>query len=608
MNKHRHYSEKSFPAVFRNRVDKNHQQTFLRSFSSEQWIDISWDNVKSKVDAVASYLIDAGLQAGDKVAIYSENRPEWVYADLAALSAGGCDVTIYATNLAAEAAFIVHDSDSRFCFCGGKFQVENLLSVKDKMPRLEKIIVFDDLDNDDPIVIRFRDILAAGLENPRETEIDRRIRDIDPEEVMTLMYTSGTTGDPKGVMLSHSNIVAQVINFVRHQPHPEPETALSILPLAHALERSIIYYHLLYIEGIIVFSQGPEFILRELKQIQPTVLLCVPRIPEKLYEGIINRVKKSSFVKKSLFHWAKKVGHKAVPHLAAGRPLPPLRKLRYSAADALVFSRLRRALGLNRLTCAGVGGAALPSRIHEFFIAMKVDWLTGYGLTETSPVTHTHTHKWISPIKVGSAGLPLPMTECRIAVDGEILIRGPQVMMGYYKRPEETSAVFTDDGWLRTGDIGKIDKDGYLTITDRKKDVIITSGGKNIAPLPIEMLIGEDPYIDQIMLVGDSRKFISALIVPVFDRVKEFAHSINIPWTTHEDLVRNPKIIDFFRKRIQERTRVLAPYKRIKRFILLPTAFTHENGHATPTMKIKRRIIEIAFKDQIDGLYRSHAE
>ncbi len=608
MNNHRHYSEKSFPAIFRNRVEKNHQGCFLRSCRSGQWIDFSWDDVKRTTDAAASYLINSGLQAGDKVAIYSENRPEWIFADLAVLSAAGCDVTIFATNSAAEAAFIVNDSDSRFCFCGGKLQVENLLPVKDKMPKLEKIIVFDDIKNEDPIVVRFRDIIADGRDNLREIDIDRRIRGIDPEEVMTLMYTSGTTGAPKGVMLSHSNIVAQVINFVRHQPHPDRETALSILPLAHALERSIIYYHLLYIEGIICFSRGPEYILKELQQIQPTALLCVPRIPEKLFEGIMDRVDKSGFAKRTLFRWAEKVGRKAVPHLAAGRPLPPLKKIRYAVADTLVFSRLRKSLGLNRLTCAGVGGAALPTRIHEFFIAMKVDWLTGYGLTETSPVTHTHTHKWISPIKIGTAGLPLPMTECRIAADGEILIRGPQVMMGYYKRPDETDAVFTDDGWFRTGDIGNIDRDGYLTITDRKKDVIITSGGKNVAPLPIEMLVGEDPYIDQIMLVGNNRKFISALIVPAFDRLKAFAEDINIQWTTHKDLIRNPKVIALFRTHIQDRTRTLAQYKKIRRFLLLPTAFTHENGHATPTMKIKRRIIETAFKDQIDGIYRRLTE
>lgn len=598
-----YYAENSIPAVFRNRAAVNREKTFLRHHPKDAWIDISWSEVREKADAAAAWLIDSGIVEGDKIAIYSENRPEWIYADQAVLAAGCADVTIYATNSADEAAFILNDSDARFCFCGGALQVDNLLALKHKMPGLEKIIVFDNLEYDNPMVVRFLDVIDAGRRNPREEEIDRRIRNIDPETVMTIMYTSGTTGYPKGVMLSHRNMTAQIINFVRHQPHPDKEIALSVLPLAHALERSIIYHLMLYIEGIIAFSKSPSFLIDELKQVRPTALLCVPRIPEKIYEGIMRRVKDAGPVKRALFRRAEKTGRRAVPYLAAGRRLPPSLMRSYAMADRLVFAKIRRTLGLDRLTTAGVGGAALPAHVHEFFIAMRVDWLTGYGLTETSPVTHTHTHKRYFPIKIGTAGLPLPLTECRIADDGEILIRGPQVMMGYYKRPKETAEAFTADGWFRTGDIGGIDEDGYLTITDRKKDILITSCGKNVAPQPIEAMMSQDPFIDQIMLVGENRKYISALIIPEFEALKEYARNKKIECSSHSKLIKNPNIIAFYGDRIERLIHSLAQYKRIKRFRLLSQAFTHESGHATPTMKIKRRIIEKAFKEQIESMY-----
>jgi len=597
------YPETSIPGIFRNRADVLADSTFLRFRDKDKWNDIAWREVKERADALTSYLIQNDIKPGDKVAIYSENRPEWIMADLAVLSAGGADVTIYPTNSSGEAAHIINDSDSRMCFCSGSFQVDNLLKIKNKLSKLKKIIVFNDGNYTDSKVITLKDALAMGRKKNNEKEIDKRIRNINPEDVMTIMYTSGTTGDPKGVMLSAKNMVSQVLHFVRHQPHPTFDIALSILPLSHALERSIGYNLLLYCGGEIAFSRGPEFLIQDLVEIRPTCMISVPRLPEKMYEGIQAKVAGAPPVKKALFGWAVKTGKKAAPYLAENRPIPGLLGRKYALAYKLVLSKLRDALGMDRMICMGTGGAPFSEEIHTFFTAMQVFILTGYGLTETAPVTHCHTHTHISPLKPGTVGPALPLTQCRIADDGEILIKSPQVMMGYYNNPLATREVLTDDGWFKTGDIGIIDKDGYLRITDRKKDIIITSGGKNIAPQVIEGDILRSTFIEQITLIGDKRKYITALIAPDFATLEKWAGENDIQYNTMEELIKKPAVIGKYQAIMDEVNKTLGRVEQVKKFTLIPNSFSQEKGEVTPTMKIKRKIVQNNYRDTIEAMY-----
>jgi len=604
MNRFNYYSESTIPGIFRNRVFFHGDETFLKQKRNGSWTSISWNEVASKVDAMASFLINAGIKPGDKIAIYSENRPEWVFADLAILSAGAADVTVYPTNSAPEAAHIIKDSDTRICFCSGEFQVKNLVSVLGELPLLEKIISFDDIASPEPKVTTLKKVMERGSATLNREEIDSRIRSIDPASVMTIMYTSGTTGNPKGVMLSANNIVAEVLHFVVHQPHPKKETALSILPLSHALERSIGYYLILYNGGTIAYCRGPQHLLEDLVDIRPTCFISVPRIPEKIYEGILAKVSKAPALKRALFGWAAGAGKKAAPYLDREAPLPGLLKVRYRLADRLVLSKMRAAIGMDRLSCLGTGGAPFGNDIHNFFSGIGIKILPGYGLTETAPVTHSHTHTNISPIKPGSVGQALPMTECKIADDGEILLRGPQLMMGYYKNEKATAEVFNADGFFMTGDIGHIDGDGYLYITDRKKDLIITAGGKNVAPQVIEGLLTASPLIEQASLIGDQRKFITALIVPDFANLADWARQNGVTDTAHQSLVQNEKVKKHYDAILEDVNRELGRVEQVKKYTLLTEPFTQEKGELTPTLKIKRKAVQKNYSDFIEAMYK----
>jgi len=605
MSDYTYYIESTIPAIFRNRAHYLKDNVFLQYYKDGSWKDLSWGFVLSQVNAIAAYLIGEGINPGDNIAIYSENRPEWVYADLACLSAGAADVTIYPTNSAPEAEHILNNSDSRMCFCSGAFQVKNLLSIKDRLPKLEKIIVFNaEAASGDPMVVSLEDAIKKGAQSGREDEIDRRIRAIDPEDTMTLMYTSGTTGNPKGVMLSARNIVAQVLHMIRHQPHPLYESALSVLPLSHALERSIGYYMMMYAGGTIAYCRGTEHMVADFAAVRPTCFISVPRIPEKIYEGIISKVATAPFIKRAMFNWAKSVAMQASPFLKENRPLEGGLKRKYALADKLVLSKLRAAIGMDRMRCFGSGGAPLSSEIHDFFCGMGIFILPGYGLTECSPITHCHTHRDVRPIKTGSVGPAHPMTETRIADDGEILVRGPQIMKGYYKDEKATREVFTDDGFFMTGDIGHVDEDGYLYITDRKKDLIITAGGKNVAPQVIEGMILLNQFIDQVSLIGDRRKFVTALIVPNFDALKKWAQQNGVEAKDNAALVANEKIIKHFDSIIAEMNKELGRVEQVKKFTLLSEPFTQEKGEITPTLKIKRKVVQKNYSDLIEMMYR----
>jgi len=604
MKDYRYYSESTIPGIFRNRAHFLSNNVFLQYHRNGAWHDLTWGEVQAKADAIAAYLIGAGIEPGDKIAIYSENRPEWVFADIACLSVGAADVTIYPTNSGPESEHIINDSDAKMCFCSGASQVKNLLSIKDRTPNLSRIIVFDDdAAGGDAMIVSLDEVIKRGAAVNLAEEIDRRIRAIDPGETMTLMYTSGTTGNPKGVMLTADNMVSESVHFVRHQPHPGYEKCLSVLPLSHALERSIGYYMIMWVGGTIAYSRGTQHLVEDFTQIRPTCFISVPRIPEKMYEGIMAKVATASPIKQAMFNWAKATALEASPLLKANTPLTGWLKIKYGLADNLVLSKLRAAIGMDRMTCFGSGGAPLSSEVHDFFCGMGIFILPGYGLTETSPVTHCHTHRDIRPIKSGSVGPALPMTECKIAADGEILLRGPQVMKGYYKNEQATREAFTEDGFFMTGDIGHLDEDGYLYITDRKKDLIITAGGKNVAPQVIESMLLLNSLIEQVFLIGDRRKYIAALIVPNFDNLRRWAQQNGVSDTDSASLVTNEKVVRLYDGIVAEANKELGRVEQIKKITLMRHPFTAEKGEITPTLKIKRKAVLANYSEVIERMY-----
>jgi long-chain acyl-CoA synthetase len=599
------YDQTTIPGIFRNQVEKSRDIVFLKIRDADKrWIEYTYADIGERVNALASYFLKRGIQPGDRIAIYSGNRPEWVISDIASLSVGATNVTVYPTNSGPEAEYILTDSGSKICMCAGKFQVDNLLKEKGRLQGLQEIIVFDDLTYDDPMVVRFSDALRTGRDNPDLDEIDRRIRKIDVEDVATLIYTSGTTGNPKGVMLTHSNMVTNVMQFTQHHPFPEKCTCVSLLPLSHALERMVGYNSMMKEGGTLAYTKGSDTLIEDLKDIRPTLGLYVPRVLEKIYEGVMGQLGKAPKSKKALFNAAMKAGNAALPYILTNRPIPFPLSLIYRAFDKLIYSKLRKALGLDCILSLGIGGAPLSNEINAFFQIIGVEVHVGYGLTETSPMTHLNSLKHLTPIKLGTCGPPLPRTECKIAEDGEIMIRGPQVMKGYYNRPEDTEQVLTKDGWFYTGDIGTIDQDGYLTITDRKKDILITAGGKNVAPQVIEGMFTSQPLIEQIAVIGDRRKYLTALIVPCFPELTRWAQSKGITETDPQKLIANPEVVGRFSEIVEEQNRSLGRVEQIKRFTLIHRPFSQESGELTPTLKIKRKVVLANYSDLIEEMYR----
>ncbi|MEA1961209.1 MAG: long-chain fatty acid--CoA ligase [Bacillota bacterium] len=602
------YKEDTIPGIFYNLVEKNHEKPFLRYHDGDVWQNLSWDTVKDKVYALASYLINNGIKPGDKLAIYSENRPEWVIADLATLSAGAADVTIYATSSGPEAAYIINDSGCRFCFCGTTLQAKNLLSQKENIPTLEKIIVFDNLDIQPETVSSLNSLLKEGQAKLKMKEIDKRLRDINPEDIMTIIYTSGTTGNPKGAMLTHTNMVAQVLQYAEHHgfpPWPGDPTLLSILPLSHALERTVGYHWVMYINGTICYSRGTEYLLEDLIDFRPGALITVPRIEEKIYEGIMNNLQQQPVQKQKLFHWALAVSREALPYFCNNQKTPFPLNVKHKLAYKMILSKIRAAIGLNNCAVIGVGGGPIAKDVVEFFLAMGIQMHPGYGLTETAPMCYVNTWNFMSPIKPLTCGVVMPGTEIKFAEDGEILLKGPQVFKGYFNKPDETREAFTEDGWFKSGDIGSMDENGYLSITDRKKDIIITAGGKNISPQVIETTFNSDPFIEQIAIIGDRKKYIVALIVPNFERLQLWAKENNIEDCSNEELVTSPMVFAKYQETIDLVNESLSKVEKIKKFALLPYSFSQETGELTPTLKIKRKVVAEKCSQIIESLYQN---
>ena len=548
-------------------------------------------------------LTSMGLVAGDRVAVISESRPEWGIADLATLSAGAVTVPVYPTQSADQVRFILDEAGVKFAVVSNDAQIEKIRQVSGELHALEAIILMDGQATPDrPAVQTLADAVALGRSIiERDPTAEARYREaaaaVDAQALATIVYTSGTTGEPKGVMLTHFNIMSNARDSHTVFPAYDTDVALSFLPLSHVFERIAFYRYLL--DGVsLYFAESLATVIRDLGRVRPTVMTGVPRVYEKFYSAIQDKVSQAAGVQKLLLNWALAIGHARSAAVRNGQRPPLALRLRHSVADRLVFRKIRSRVG-GRIRYLISGSAPLSREIAEFFHAIGLVIIEGYGLTETSPVLTANPPR--AP-KFGTVGKPIPNVAIRIAPDGEILARGPNVMVGYYKRPEATEETLAD-GWLHTGDIGQIDGDGYLTITDRKKDLIVTSGGKKIAPQPLEGLLKANPLVAEAVLVGEGRKFPAALIVPDFAALEAKAQKAGWPAAPRLNLVKRPEIQALYQAMLDQVNQSLAQFERIKRFYLLPTEFTMERGELTPTMKVRRKVVETRWKDAIEQMY-----
>jgi long-chain acyl-CoA synthetase len=596
------YSEKHIPGIFHNRAERYQYETFVKFKQEGRYTPISWAQMQDRVRRTGLGLISLGCGPGDMVGIFSENCWEWIVADLASLSIGCPDAPIYATNSAAEAAYIINDSFAKALFVSDKDHLDRILSVRARLEPLRHIITFEKIEGAPEDVMTLAELMERGDAYEGKEEFERRLNAIRPEDLATLIYTSGTTGQPKGVMLTHANFVANVMqSYASHPIISHSDEGLGFLPWSHSLGRTVSLYLMIQIGAVVSLAESFSTVLENMREIRPTLMVSVPRLFEKLHTGIMSNAAKAPPLKKKLFDWSVSVADRAVDYIVERREMPLPLKLQYDLAEALVFSKLRKALGMERLRIFISGGGPLSTEIDRFFNSVGIPVHNGYGLTETSPVTNVNR---FDVFAFGSVGPALADTQEKIAPDGEILIKGPQVMKGYFNKPDDTRAVFTEDGWFMTGDIGRIDERGCLYITDRKKDIIVTAGGKNIAPQNIENTLLSDLYIEQAVVIGEGKKYLSALVVPNFKELTDYAKKQGISFNTHEDLVKKPEILAFYDARIKDLMKDYARVEQIRRFTLLPREFSIETGELTPTLKIKRKVVSANFADAIDAMYK----
>ncbi len=591
--------QQSLVHMFLERAKQDPARAALQFKKDGCYSAITYENFAARVRHFALGLNRLGVAKGDRVCLLSENRPEWAIADLGILSLGAVNVPIYPTSSDTESEYILKHCEATVLILSSADQCRKILGIKNNCAGLKHLIVMDTLPGHGADIMEFDDILAGGEEEDRKepAAYERLCEKVHLGDLATLIYTSGTTGQPKGAMLTHMNFLSNALSCATVIPAQPGDSCLSYLPLSHVFERMAGYYFMIYQGVTIAYAESIDTVPQNLIEIKPTVMTSVPRLYEKMYARIFEQVH-SSPVKTRIFEWSIKAGKDSSPFRMAGSPLPFMLGLKYGLAQRLVFKKIKEKLG-GRLRFFISGGAPLSKEIAEFFYAADILILEGYGLTETSPVISVNRP---DSFKFGTVGPLLPGVEVKIADDGEILVKGPNIMQGYYKDAEKTSRAIRDR-WFATGDIGELDPKGFLKITDRKKDIIITSGGKNIAPQKIENLLVADESILQICVCGEAKNYITALIVPNFTRLESFAREQGISAGTREELVRNPKVIEWMRQRIDTRARDLAGYEKIKYFTLLSEEFTQDKGEMTPTLKLKRKAINEKYRALIEAMY-----
>lgn len=562
---------------------------------------LSGKELFERVRDLALGLAALGVARGDRVAIMAESRPEWVLSDLATLSRGAVLVPIYPTLSAPQARYILEDCGAKAVIVSTPDQLEKIRSMQPQLPGLQTVVLMDGTGSDG--VLTFDELARRGHAQMVEAwgagkDFRDAARQIAPDDLATIIYTSGTTGEPKGVMLTHASLVANMEAGAAALDVGQDDSAVSFLPLSHAFERMVSYIYL-FCGVSIVFAESMETIGRDVAAVRPTLFTGVPRVYEKIHARIVEKARSGSAVKRRLFDWAAGVATRRGRALLTGTTPGPVLAAQVALADRLVFSKIRAGVG-GRLRYLVSGSAPLPVPVAEFFFGVGLPIIEGYGLTETAPILTVNPP---SAPRAGTVGRAVRGVELRIAADGEILARGPNIMTGYYNKPDATAEVIRD-GWLHTGDVGSLDAGGYLSITDRKKDLLVTSGGKKIAPQPLESALKQHPLVGEAIVLGDRRRYASALIVPDFSALESRLAELGRSPAPRPDLVKRPDVVSLYQEIVDSLNRDLAQYERIKRIGILPRELSMERGELTPTLKVKRKVIEEQWRDEIDALYR----
>jgi long-chain acyl-CoA synthetase len=591
-------------ALFYDAVRRHDKPDALQYKADGGWHAISHRTLLERVRRAGLGLRAAGIARGDRVAILSENRPEWAIADYACLTAGLTDVPIYPNLPAEQIEYILRDSGASAIFVSDDEQTGKVAQIRASLPGLRCVIGFGPsrLNGQDATLAELEADGARGESESRAAEYEREARTVRPDDLATIIYTSGTTGDPKGVMLTHDNIYSNVVASANVIPFGGTDVGLSFLPLSHIFERMAGHYLMFTTGTSVAYAQSIDTVPADMLEVRPTLVCSVPRLYEKMYARVLENAMAGGALKQRIFHWARGVADRwADVRLAGGQPRGLL-AFSYSIAQRLVFSKLKARTG-GRLRYFVSGGAPLAPEINKFFYAAGLTILEGYGLTETSPVICVNSP---TEFRIGTVGKPIPGVEVQIAADGEILTRGPSVMVGYYNQPGATREAIDADGWFHTGDIGVL-QDDFLAITDRKKDIIVTAGGKNIAPQPIENQVKTNKFVSQAVMLGDKRKFPVMLVVPNWEQLERWVEAERIPAASRAALLVEPRVVAKVEQEVLGRLTGLAKFETPKKIALLEHDFSVERGELTPTLKVKRRVIGQRYKAVIDGLYEERS-
>ena len=586
--------------VFEYAVRTHNRPDAVNYKRGDRWVPISSEELLQRIRHVACGLYSLGVRAGDRVALLSESRPEWTLSDAGCLFAGAIDVPIYPTLTPTQVRYILKDSGARVLIVASEEKFREVREVVSECPALEHVVFIEPPSGQDVQGVSLAELEQRGAELAKQQSelLNSLVQEISPDDLATIIYTSGTTGEPKGVMLTHSNLVSNLIDSSAHLSFKKDDSVLSVLPLSHVLERVAMYMYL-YHGMAVYFGESLEMIGPNLREVRPTIFVGVPRIFEKIFARVKEKTAEKGKMNVAILNWAVAVGKEVAKLSVSHQKIPALLAIKHKLADKLIFSKIRAALG-GRIRLLVSGGAALPEELGYIYIGAGLPIVQGYGLTETSPVI---TAGRVDDNRIGTVGKPIRNVEVRIAADGEIETRGPHVMRGYYNKPVETEAVLSPDGWFKTGDIGTFDEDGFLRITDRKKELFKTSGGKYVAPQPIEQMIKGSQFVNQVVLIGNGRKFAAALIVPDWERVDSYVQLKGIKAGSRAELCKDPRIIDLFQRQVASLTSELPQYESVKKVALLENEMTIDGGELTPTMKVKRRVVDEKYRDVIDSLY-----
>jgi long-chain acyl-CoA synthetase len=594
----------TLPRLFRHVVRERGDRVAMREKDLGIWRGISWREYGEQAKRVGLGLVALGLRPRDVVSIVADNSPEWLYTDLGVMSVAGIPNGIYTTDSARQVEYIVNDSGTRFFFAENEEQLDKILEVRDRCPGLVKIFVYD-MEGlhafRDEQVMPFAALLELGARYDRDHPgaFDRLVDIAQPDDLAILVYTSGTTGPPKGAMLTHRNILFQLAYADFITPLREGDQQLSFLPLCHVAERTFTVFNPLYTGSTVNFAESIDTVPENIREVAPALFFAVPRIWEKFYSGVALRMRDATWLGRFAYEQAFRIGRRIAEARIAGRPPSAWERLAFRVADFLVLDNVKRSIGLHRARGAATGAAPIAPDLIRWYLALGINMVEVYGQTENTGLA---TAMPPDRIKLGSVGVARPGTEVRVSPEGEILLKGPHVFKGYYGKPEKTAETVVD-GWLHTGDVGTIDAEGFVRITDRMKDIIITAGGKNVTPSEIENQLKFSPYISDAVVIGDRRKFLSCLVMIDHETVAQFAQETNVPFSNFASLCRAPEVQELIRGEIERVNRQLARVETIKTFRLIEQLLTPEDEELTPTMKLRRTFVNVKYKDLIEDMY-----